>query len=365
MGLRHLLAPRLLPLRAYVPPADAPAVKLDANESPWPLPDAAQQRLAEEIARLALHRYPDGAASKLRAVLAARLAAPAEDLILGVGSDEVIAILMTALSNPRIAGRAPAVLFPTPTFVMFGISATAHGAMPVGVPLDATWELDVSAMSTALVEHRPNLVFLASPNNPTGNTFDERRVRALVEADPECLFVIDGAYDVFAERSLAHLCEEYDNVALLGTLSKMGLAGARVGWCRLPQGLAEQVDKARQPYNLGSLAQSVALLALSELRPVFEEQIRAVVAERRRLATGLGGLAGITVYPSEANFLFLAVDGDADALASALLEEGIAIRSFHGMGGAMLGHVRVTVGTPAENDALLSAMPAAIDASRR
>ena len=352
--LLALVRRELRPLTAYVTPAEHPAVKLDANESPWPLPDEARERVARAVAAVDMHRYPDPRATQLRAKIAERTLGHPDDLVLGSGSDEVIALLMTALTAPRGERERAAVLFPDPTFVMFRITALAHGLAPIAVPLDASFQLDVDAMRAAIETHAPNLVFLASPNNPTGNTFRDDDLRSLIESDPGALFVIDEAYGPFAGRTLASWCDQHENVALLGTLSKIGLAAARVGWCRLPRALAVEVDKARQPYNLNALSQAVALLAFGELAPVLDEHVRRIVAERERLAAALDGLPAVAPYPSDANFLLCRVDTDVTKLAAQLAKDGIAIKQW--ASGPLAGHARITVGTPDENDRLLEAL---------
>lgn len=354
--LLSLVPPDIRPLTAYAPPPLPPPVKLDANESPWPMPEEARRRMAEALAAVDMHRYPDARATGLREALARRSGGHPDDYVIGSGSDEVIALLMTALVEPRGRRTRAAVMYPEPTFVMFRIASITHGLEPVGVPLAADWQLDVEATKEALAAHQPNLVFLASPNNPTGNTFRDEDLRALIESDPGALFVIDEAYGAFTGRSLASWCDAHENVAALGTLSKVGLAAARVGWCRLPSALAVEVDKARQPYNLSTLAQTAARLALGELAPVMEEQVRRIVAERDRLIAALASFEGLSPFPSQANFILVRHDGDPDALCASLRERGIAIKSFHGHGGRLAGHLRITVGTPEENDALLAAL---------
>jgi histidinol-phosphate aminotransferase len=356
MTVATSLRSELTELQAYSVPGDPAPIKLDANESPWPLPPALRERIARALADLPLHRYPDPRATELRARLAASLGARPEELVIGSGSDEVIALLCTALSRPRPGAYRASVLIPVPTFVMYRITALAHGLHPVSVPLDEAFQLDVPAMRAALDEHRPALCFLATPNNPTGNAYRDVAIRSLIEASPDTLFVIDEAYAAFAGRSLSSWVDAYPNVALLGTLSKVGLAAARVGWARLPQPLAREVDKVRQPFNVSALSQSVAALALGELRAELDAHVAAVVAERARLAEALPLLPGLHVYPTAANFFLVRVERDPEALVAALRFSGIAVRSFHAQGGRLARHLRITVGTPTENDALLEAL---------
>lgn len=357
-ALRALVPESTQALTAYRVPASPPPVKLDANESPWPLPEAARTRLADALARIDLHRYPDGRAQNVRDALARKLGGAPDDFVLGSGSDEVIAMLMTACSAPRPGQARAKVLFPTPTFVMYGITSRALGLQPVEVPLTDAFDLDEPALMRAFELERPNLAFYASPNNPTGNRFDDGVLERLVQAFPDTLHIVDEAYGPFASRSLYSWCDRYPQVGLLGTLSKIGVAAARVGWVRLHPQLAAEVEKVRQPFNLNALGQVTAELALGELAATLDEQVAAIVAERARLVSGLREDHRLHVYPSEANFVLVRVTGDSQALADDLLARGVAVRSFQKYGGRLAGHLRITVGTPAENQALLTALGA-------
>jgi histidinol-phosphate aminotransferase len=350
-----LVKSTLGPLSAYKPFAKSFPAKLDANESPWPLPAEARARVAELVANIDLHRYPDAGAHGLRDVLAKRLGADPDALVLGVGSDEALAMLMRALSEPRTGQQRPVVLVPEPSFVMYAMRAVVEDCEPVTVPLDAQFQLDVPAMLAAIARTRPNLIFLATPNNPTGNAFRDADIVRIIEAAPDALVIIDEAYGAFAGRTLRSLSSRYDNVAMMGTLSKIGLAALRVGWVELPRKLAEHVEKVRQPYNLNALSQAVAELALTELWPVLEQQVADIRGERTRLGAGLRGLDKLTVFPSDANFFLVRFAGDSEALARDLLARGISVRAFKGSA-ALAGHLRITVGTPAEDDMLLSAL---------
>jgi len=354
MSLRALVRRRLAPLTSYSP-KPAPAIKLDANESPWPLPAEARRILADALAEMDLNRYPDARATRLRELLADRHGGSPEDLVVGVGSDEIICILLTALAEPRPGRESAVALSVDPSFVMYHHNAIVCGQRPVAVPLGPGFRLDVVAMSRAIQAERPNLVFLASPNNPTGNAFDDDAICQVIEAASDSLVVIDEAYAPFSGRSLVDLVDRYDNVALMGTLSKIGLAGARVGFCRLPPSIAPDVDKARQPFNLSSLAIRTAELALTDLAPALDAQVSDIVAERRRLVDALAARDDLEPLPTAANFVLVRVGSDAVAWARRLREEGIAVRVFAGAA-ALEGYVRITVGTPEQNDALLAAL---------
>jgi histidinol-phosphate aminotransferase len=354
--LATLVRHEILPLHAYKAFAKAFPAKLDANESPWPLPAEAQARIAELVASIDLHRYPDAGAHALREALTKHLGIQDPDtLVLGTGSDEDLAMLMRALSQPRSGKTRAAVLYPDPSFVMYGLRSVIEDCEAVPVPLDANFQLDVPKMEDAIARTRPNLIFLATPNNPTGNAFHEADIVRVIEAAPDALVILDEAYAAFAKKTLASYMDRYDNVAMMGTLSKIGLAALRVGYVRLPRPLADEVEKVRQPYNLNSLSQAVATLALTELWPVLQKHIEAICAEREVLGVALGKQANLAVFPSDANFFLVKVAGDAEALASELLNRGISVRAFKG-GGRLAGHIRITVGTPEENALLIGAL---------
>ncbi len=352
--LRQLLRAELSSLEAYRVPTEPPPVKLDANESPWPLPDLARRRFAELTQRIAFHRYPDGRATACRNALANRHGGDPDAYVLGSGSDELIALLGTALCTPKDGQDKPVALYPEPTFVMYGVTSRAHGWKTAAVPLDGNWQLDDDAMSGAIDKTRPNIVYYASPNNPTGNVFSPASIEALIRRFPDMLHVIDEAYVAYAERSLADWCDRFSNVAVMGTLSKIGLAAIRFGWMRMHPALAAEVDKVRQPFNLNVLTQEIAVLALTELAPVFQAQVEQVVNERARLGSALNALDGLHVYPSAANFVLVRVDEDAAGLGERLLASGVAVRRFSGT--RLAGHIRITVGTPEENDLLLASL---------
>lgn len=356
--LAPLLRPELAELTAYLPtPPSADAVRLDANESPIELPASARDALARALAEVALHRYPDVRAGELRAAVAARTGAAAEQIVFGNGSDEVIALILAALARPRAGRPQAAVLYPDPSFVMFRVSALGLGLRPVPVALDAAWDLDVAAFETAIAEERPSVIFLPSPNNPTGNLFSRERIERVIRAAGDALVMLDEAYGAYSGVGYADLMAAHPNVGRLQTLSKLGLAAARVGWGILPEAVAHAVDKVRQPYNLNALSQRAATLCLTGLAPHFEAAVAAVLGERERLAAALAAIAGVTVSPSASNFLWVELPRDAGTVHADLATRGVVVRSFHARGGRLARRLRVTVGTRAENDLLLDALP--------
>jgi histidinol-phosphate aminotransferase len=356
-----LLRPELAELSSYVP-ADHPdiQVRLDANEAPHNVSPAVSEAVARAVARTALERYPDARMRELKARIAERTGARAEELIVGTGSDEVIAILLTAMDRPRDRAPQSTVLVPTPTFVMYRISARAHGHRPVEVPLDSAWDLDVSSMKRALEMTRPNIVFIASPNNPTSTRMSDDRLTAVLDAAGDSLVVVDEAYADYAGGSVRGWRARYPNLAVLRTLSKVGLAALRVGWLEADEALVREVDKVRQPFNVSATSQAAAAAVLAEAWDEVRDHVAGVVRERERVTEVVGAMAGFDVLPSSANFVWVGTPRPAADVHAALLARGVLVRSFHATGGRLANRLRVTIGTPAENDALLEALRAAV-----
>lgn len=351
--LASLLQPELGELKAYAPVAGSFAVRLDANECPPLLSPEARARLAQALAEPDPARYPDARATELRAAIAERCGAAPEEVLPGVGSDEVITMLLTALSRPRPGAPAATVLTISPTFVMYRLSARARGMKVVEVPLDRGWDLDAGAMTRAAAMTQPNLVFIPSPNNPTGAMMSRDRLEAVIEAAPDALVVVDEAYIDFAPRDQLDLRRRYPNVAVMRTLSKIGFAGLRVGWLLGPAALIAELDKVRSPYNLPSPSQRAAVTALRELGGEIRRVAAAVVEERERLAGALREM-GLDVAPSHANFLWIETRRPAGEVHQALMERGVLVRSFHASGGRLARRIRITVGLREENDRLLA-----------
>ncbi|HEY3497667.1 MAG TPA: histidinol-phosphate transaminase [Polyangiaceae bacterium] len=354
LDLTALLRPELAEAKAYLPTQGSFRVRLDANEAPPLFPDSVRARLAQEFASVALERYPDATAAALRQAVAARLGVEPQEVLLGVGSDEVIGLLLGALGQPR-GSEAPVVLTTSPTFVMYRMSARLRGQRVLEVPLDAEWDLAVDALLKAAELAPPAVVFIASPNNPTGTVAGSGRLERLIEALPRSIVVVDEAYVDYADRDRLDLFRRYENVVVLRTLSKIGFASLRVGWLVGRAPLIQELDKLRFPYNLNGISQALARVVLTELWDEVRAVTRAVVAERARLARELAALPGLAVTPPQANFLWVKSERPAAELFQALGERGILVRSFHSSGGRLAHQLRITVGTPAENDELVSA----------
>jgi histidinol-phosphate aminotransferase len=352
-----LLRPELAELSAYVP-ADPSGirVRLDANEAPEVRSAVVRDVVARAIARVSLERYPDPTATELKARIAERTGARQDELVVGNGSDELISMVLTALARPREGAERAAVLAPTPTFVMYAITSRAHGLRAVEVPLDARWDLDLASTRRAIEECRPNVVFVASPNNPTGNRMSEARLEALLTSAPQALVVLDEAYVDYAGSSLRTWRPRFPNLAIFRTLSKIGLASLRVGWLEADAGLVREIDKVRQPYNLNAVSQSVAAAVLADAWDVVREQVDRVIGERERMTLAIGRLRGFGVSPSHANFLWVETQRPAKDIHEALIARRILVRSFHKAGGRLANHLRMTIGAPDDNDELVEAL---------
>ena len=356
--LAALLRPELEELRPYVP-HDPPGirVKLDANEAPPPSSGVLREVVARAVANVVLERYPDPRALRLKEAIARRTGARADELIVGSGSDELIALVLTALARPRERNPQPVILTPVPTFVMYRVTARGHGHKPVEVPLDAQWDIDVPMTKRAIEMMRPNVVFIASPNNPTGNRMTDARLRDVIGAATGVLSIVDEAYvDYAIEGSVRHWREEYPTLGILRTLSKIGLAALRVGWLEADSALVAELDKVRQPFNLSATSQAAAAAVLEDAWDEVLADVARVVRARGEVARAISELDGFFVTPSAANFLWVKTPGSGQAIFESLVKDGVLVRSFHASGGRLATQLRITIGTDSENDALVSAL---------
>jgi histidinol-phosphate aminotransferase len=344
-----LLREEVLALQAYHVPEAAGFVKLDAMENPYPLPQPVRRRIAELAAGAAINRYPDASASALKARLRESMGVPAmAELLLGNGSDETIQMLALGIAKPGAV-----ILGVEPSFVMFRMIAAFVGARFVGVPLRDDFSLDSDAVASAIRAHRPALVFLAYPNNPSGNLFDRDALTRIIERAPG-MVVIDEAYHAFAGESFMPEVPVHDNLLVMRTVSKLGLAGLRLGFAAGSGQWLRQFEKLRLPYNINVLTQLVAEAVLGE-RDVLEAQAAAIRDERAKLADGLRALPGVNAFPSRANFILFRVN-DAAGVFERLKQRKVLIKNLHGSHPLLAGCLRVTVGMPRENEIFLSAL---------
>ena len=339
-------------MHAYAIQSSAGMAKLDAMENPYRLPPALQAELGQRLGALAVNRYPGARIDELRAALARHVALPSGcALLLGNGSDELISLLALACAMPGAS-----VLAPVPGFVMYAMSAQLQGLAFHGVPLTADFELDEAAMLAAIAQHRPAITYLAYPNNPTANLWDDAVIERIILAAGEegGLVVMDEAYQPFSSKSYLDRMARHGHVLLMRTLSKFGLAGARLGYLMGPQALVEQVDKVRPPYNVSVLNCECALFAL-EHEAVFAAQALEIREQRAVLFEALANLPGVRAYPSDANMILLRVP-DAMRCFVGLKQRKVLVKNVSSLHPLLANCLRLTVGTVDENRLLLTAL---------
>jgi histidinol-phosphate aminotransferase len=349
--INRFVRPQLRALRAYHVPPAAGLIKLDAMENPYSWPDWLLNDWLDTLRQAALNRYPDPAAHALKSRLRDVLGVPGPaGMILGNGSDELIQMIIQTVATPGCV-----IMAPEPTFVMYRQLAVVAGLDFQGVPLGADFALDKDAMIEAVAAHQPAVVFLAYPNNPTGNLFEREAIEVLLSCAPG-LVVLDEAYAPFADDSFMGDLGCCDNLLVLRTLSKLGLAGVRLGLLAGDAGWLEEIEKTRLPYNISTLDQLTGEFALRHYT-VFEEQATIIRQQRGELLARLQSLPGVTAYPSAANFILFRVSpGRGGAVFEGLKTGGILIKNLAGSAPSLTDCLRVTVGKPEENAAFIAAL---------
>jgi histidinol-phosphate aminotransferase len=339
-------------MHAYAIQASTGLLKLDAMENPFSLPSALQQALGERLGRAAINRYPQASVVALAEELTAYVDMPPGcRLMLGNGSDELIDLLSVACDVPGAT-----ILAPVPGFVMYAMSAQLRGLQFVGVPLTAEFELDEAAMLAAIEQHRPAITYIAYPNNPTANLWDDAVIDRIVAAvgAQHGLVVFDEAYQPFAARSRLASLAQHNHVLVLRTLSKFGLAGVRLGYLCGRTELIDQIDKVRPPYNVSVLNAECARFAL-EHAAEYARQAALIKAERERLQAALATVPGLRAYPSEANMILVRVPDSARAF-SGMKARGVLVKHVAALHPLLANCLRLTVGAPDENDAMIRAL---------
>ena len=340
-------------MHGYAVQPSAGMVKVDTMENPFRLPTALRHALGERLAQVALNRYPAERGNVLRAALAAHAGMPDGcDIVLGNGSDELITMLSMACDVP-----GNVVLAPLPGFVMYALSAQLQGLKFVGVPTTADFELDLPAMLAAVREHRPALIYLAYPNNPTANLWNDAAIEAIIEAAPG-LVVMDEAYQPFAARDSMDRLKRHPHVLLMRTMSKFGLAGVRIGYLIGRRELIAEIDKLRPPFNISVLNCEAALFAL-EHADEYARQAGVIRREREALQQSLRAIPGITPFPSEANMILVRVPDSARCFEG-MKARGVLVKNIAGLHPLLANCVRLTVGTPEENVLMIDALKASL-----
>ena len=349
--LARLIRSDVQSMHAYAIQPSQGMVKLDAMENPHRLPPALQAELGRRLGALALNRYPGERVNDLRRALARYADMPdGFEIMLGNGSDELISLVAMACDVPGAC-----ILAPEPGFVMYAMSAQLQGLKFVGVPLTPDFELDEPAMLAAIAQHKPSVIHLAYPNNPTANLWSDAAIERIIDAAPG-LVVIDEAYQPFSSRSWGGRIGRYRHVLLMRTLSKFGLAGVRIGYLIGPRAVVGEIDKLRPPYNISVLNCECALFAL-EHQAVFAAQAKAVREERAKLQSAMAALPGVHSWPSDANMILMRVP-DAQKTFEGMKSRGVLVKNVSKMHPLLANCLRVTVGAADENAQMLAALQA-------
>lgn len=353
--VKRWIRPDVLEMTAYHVQDAAGLIKLDAMENPYPWPEDIKKGWLRYLADAEINRYPSPDAAVLKAKLRREFAIPdGIELLLGNGSDEIIQIIVQAVSSEQAVFLAP-----EPGFTMYEVIAGAARAGFAGVPLQPDFTLDLQAMLTAIREQEPAVIFLAYPNNPTANLFDEQAMIEIIKKAPG-IVVVDEAYHVFAGKSFLSRIMEFDNLLIMRTMSKLGLAGLRLGFLAGPAQWIREFDKLRLPYNINSLTQMSTAYILDHVA-ILHQQADRICRDRDMLYRELKSMPGITVWPSSTNFLLFRPDrSDSNRVFDNLRKQGILIKNLKNSHTLLAGCLRVTVGTEAENRAFLKALKKAI-----
>ena len=353
--IAKLIRTEVRELSAYHVPDSSGFVKLDAMENPYTLPGDLQQALAERLAQVNLNRYPVPSYSALKNAIRQEFGIPQHyGVVLGNGSDELISMVSLACARPGAK-----VLAPVPGFVMYAMSARLAGMEFIGVPLRADFTLDKAAMLAAIAEHRPAITYLAYPNNPTGSLFEVADMEAILQAVGDTgIVIVDEAYQPFAQASFMPRLAEFDNLLVMRTVSKLGLAGIRLGYMSASDALLNEFEKVRPPYNINVLTEAAAEFMLQHAA-VLDAQTAQLRQQRGALAASMSRLPGVEVFPSAANFLLIRVP-QAEQVFANLLKQKILVKNVGKMHALLENCLRITVSTPDENALFLDALKASL-----
>lgn len=335
--------PGLRDVAPYVSPQFDVPTRLNTNECPHPLPEAFARDLAQAVREVPLNRYPDGQMTRLREELASHTGHPAEGIWIANGSNEILTQLLLAYG-----GSGHRALVFEPTYQLHSRIAWLTHTGVVKLKLEPPFRLGARDVAGAM-GMRPHIVFVCSPNNPTGNAQPADAVKRMAEGS-SALVVVDEAYIEFGGESALPLVADHPNVVVVRTFSKaFALAGARVGYCLADPVVVENIQRVRLPYNVSSLAQAAGITALhhaGEAAGILE----AIRTERARIVAALEATAGTTVYASDANFVLFVPPKPAAVVWQALLDRGVLVRDVSAV---VPGALRVTAGATHEVDLFL------------
>lgn len=348
VNLKRLIQDNVRSLKPYQVENIDCEIKLHANENPFPPSKELLDLFTASIQNMQLNRYPDPDSQNLKGSIAKRLNTETDRLVIGNGSDEIILLLLQIFCK---AGDT--ITSPDPTFAMYNIISQGLGVKSVNMPLDDHWDFNANELLKLAEENRSRIIFLSYPNNPTGNCFSENQVCKVIESF-KGIVVVDEAYYDFSHKSFVSQIEKHNNLVILRTLSKIGLAGLRVGFAIADPLIIDQINKVRLPYNSNTVSQTLAEHLMTYFGPV-QKQIDSILGERHRLINELKKMHSITVFPSDSNFFLFRTDQPADEMFQYLIDNGILIRNLSSHP-KLNNCLRVTVGTKDENDRFLSKM---------
>ncbi len=354
MIIRDLVGKEIYEQSGYSAPeySQGVRIRLDANENPFSLQEPLKKKLLEEMGKVDFNRYPEAGSPGLREKYAQYFGVDRDLVMLGNGSDELIQILCLTFK-----GKINGVLVPVPSFVMYKIIAVNTGNKVVEIPLDQNFDLDTDAMLAKMEMNFPALVFLSYPNSPTGNLFSRDKIEAIIKKTLGVV-VVDEAYASFSGDTLVPLLKKYDNLIILKTLSKLGMASMRLGFLIGNKDIISQLDKVRLPYNINSLSQIAANFFL-DYQTEFASQVQEVVKRREELYLALKEITGINPYPSRANFIYFSCFFDSDRIYHSLTAAGVFVKNLN-KPPRMANCMRVTVGNLEENAAFIKALKSVI-----
>ncbi|MFQ5443230.1 MAG: histidinol-phosphate transaminase [Nitrospinales bacterium] len=350
VDLMKLVRENIKSLKAYHVENIECEIKLHANENPYQLPDEILSLLQDDLRNTPLNRYPDPDSRGLKNIISQRLGVAEEQCVIGNGSDELIQLALQVFCD-----EGDAVAFPDPTFGMYAIIAKGMGLKPFAFSLDSHWDFRADDFLAEMEKQQPKIIFFSFPNNPTGNCFNQAEIQKVIEAS-QAIVVADEAYYDFSKKSFVLEIARHNNLIIMRSLSKIGLAGLRVGYAVADPIIIEQINKVRLPYNSNSLSQIFSEKVLRNFDPV-QKQIDKIIAERERLFQALSQIKTFEVYPSDSNFILFRVQQDSGRVFQELMDNGILVRDLSAHP-RLQGCLRVTVGTPEENDQFLDKIKA-------
>ena len=350
VDLEKLIKDSVRSLKPYSTENIQSEVKLHANESPFPPTKELYDLFAASLKNFPLNRYPDPDSKNLKESIAKRLDTKTDHLVIGNGSDEIILLLLQVFCMEE-----DTIIIPDPTFAMYAIISQSLGIKTKNIPLDSNWDFNASLLLEAAEKNKSRLIFLSYPNNPTGNCFSETEVRKVIEQF-EGIVVIDEAYYDFSKKSFISEIKNHNNLVVLRSFSKIGLAAMRVGFGVANPLIIQEINKVRLPYNSNMLSQSFAEHLINNFQ-VVQKQIDSILEERSRLIDELEKINSITVFPTDSNFILFKTERSADELFTHLIYNGILVRNLSSHP-KLHNCLRVTVGTINENDRFISEVKA-------